>query len=309
MPERFPAKPGSIRLTGLLNRSGVSIAFERAQALALRAGYPLSLALADLDGLKRINDTHGHAVGDEVLRRVGEILGDSLRRSDRVARWGGDEFVILFANGSPKGATQALEKVLRMVSEESFGVGQGGDDKKRTPLRVGFSAGVTGVSKGSQLDGVVAKADELLYRAKAAGGRRILTSRQRPKVQKKQILLADADPKMAYLVEKELVAADLEVVWRTDGRAAFEMALASNVDLAILDLEVPDMGGLEILERLRETAVHSETPIILLTADDSEDGVLKAFDLGADDYVVKPFSARELRARACRLLKTVARRG
>ncbi len=296
-------------LTGLLNRAGVSIAFERARALAQRAGYPLSLALADLDGLKRINDTYGHAVGDEVLRRFAEILSSSLRRSDRIARWGGDEFVILFANANPRGATQALEKVLRIISEESFGVKQDGHGENGPPLRVGFSAGVTSVSKRSRLDDVVAKADELLYRAKAAGGRRILTSHQRPKVQKKRVLLADADANTAYLVEKELAEADLEVVWRTDGRAAFESALDSDVDLVILDVAIPDMGGLEILERLRKTAAHAETPIILLTADDSEDEVLTAFDLGADDYVVKPFSPRELRARACRLLKTVARRG
>ena len=296
-------------LTGLLNRAGVSIAFERAQALAQRAGYPLSLALADLDGLKRINDTHGHAVGDEVLRRVAEILAGSLRRSDRVARWGGDEFVILFANGNPRGATQALEKVLRIVGEESFGVGKEGHGENGPPLRVGFSAGVTGVGKSSRLDDVVAKADELLYRAKAAGGRRILTTRQRPKVQKKRVLLADADARTAYLVERELAAADLEVLWRTDGPAAFESALGSEVDLAILDVALPDMGGLKLLERLRQTAAHVATPIILLTAADSEDEVLKAFDLGADDYVVKPFSPRELRARTCRLLKSVARRG
>ncbi len=288
-------------LTGLLNRAGVSIAFERAQAMAQRAGHPLSLALADLDGLKRINDTHGHAVGDEVLRRVAQILATNLRRSDRIARWGGDEFVVLFSDGNPSGATRALETAQRLIGEERFGLGQ--------PLRVGFSAGVTGVGKTSRLDEVVAKADELLYRAKAAGGRRILTARQRPQVQKKQVLLAEADANTAFQVEKQLAEADLEVVWRTDGQAAFETALEGVVDLAILDVAVPGMGGLEILERLRKTAAHAETPIIVLTAEDSEDQVLEAFDLGVDDYVVKPFSVRELRARACRLLKTFARRG
>ncbi len=297
-------------LTGMLNRAGVAIAFERAQALAQRAGYPLSLALADLDGLKRINDTHGHAAGDEVLRRVAAILTDSLRRSDRVARWGGDEFVILFPNSNPRGATRALEKVLHVIGEERFGLGkEEGLGESSPPLRVGFSAGVTGVGKGMQLDDAVVKADKLLYHAKAAGGRRILTSRRQPSVPKKRVLLADADAKTARLVEKQLAAADLEVVWCTEGRAAFETALDSDVDLAILDVTMPDMSGLEILERLRKTAVHAETPIILLTAADSEEEVLRAFDLGADDYVVKPFSQLELRARVCRLLKTAARRG
>ncbi len=301
-------------LTGLLNRAGFRIAFERAQALAQRAGYPLSLALADLDGLKRINDTHGHAVGDEVLRRVADILTSGLRRSDRVARWGGDEFVILFPDGNPRGATRALEKILQVIGEESFGFG--GEDPGRgenldhssSRLKVGFSAGVTGVGKGARLDDVVARADQLLYRAKAAGGRRALTSRQQPCVPKKQILLADADTKTAHLIEKQLAAVGLVVVWRTEGRAAFETALDRDIDLAILDVTMPGMGGFEILERLRNTAAHAETPIILLTAEDSEEEVLKAFDLGADDYVVKPFSPLELRARACRLLKTTGRR-
>ena len=294
-------------LTGLLNRSGVAIAFERAQALAHRAGYPLSLALADLDGLKRINDTYGHAVGDEVLCRVAEILSSTLRRSDRVARWGGDEFVILFPDGNPAGATRALEKVLQMVSEQAFGDGDGKGTADMA-LKVSFSAGVTGVGKTARLDDVVAKADELLYRAKEAGGRRVLTARRKPRIVKKQVLLADADAKTAYLVERQLSEVDLEMVWRTDGRSAYETALESEVDLAILDVAVPDMGGLEILERLRGTATHSETPIILLTSEDSEEQVLAAFDLGADDYVLKPFSPLELRARACRLLKTSARR-
>ncbi len=289
-------------LTGLLNRAGVSIAFERAQALAQRAGYPLSLALADLDGLKKINDTCGHALGDEVLGRIAEILTASLRRSDRIARWGGDEFVILFPDGDPAGATRALEKVLRILESESFG-------DLDPPLKVGFSAGVTSVGKRSRLDDVVAKADQLLYRAKAAGGRRVLTSRQRPRVLKKRVLLAEADASTYLQVEKKLAQADLEVVWCTDGESAFETALDSDIDLAILDVAVPGLGGLEILERLRRTAAHAETPIIVLTHADSEDEVLEAFDLGADDYVVKPFSPLELRARVCRLLKTAARRG
>lgn len=289
-------------LTGLLNRAGVSIAFERVQALAQRAGYPLSLALADLDGLKRINDTHGHALGDEVLRRVADVLTGTLRRSDRVARWGGDEFVVLFPDGNPAGAALAMEKVLRALSRETFGNGG-------LPLRVSFSAGVTGVGRRSRLDDVVANADRLLYRAKAAGGHRVLTSDRRPRALKKRVLLAEGDATTAALVEEHFRAAKLDVVHCPDGPSALARALAGDVDLAIFDLATPGMGGLELLEQLRQTAVHAETPIILLAAGDSEEKVLQAFDLGADDYLVKPFSPLELRARAHRLLKTATRRG
>ena len=286
-------------LTGLLNRAGLQIAFERAQALAARAGYPLSLALTDLDGLKRINDTHGHALGDRVLRRLAEIFTQSLRRSDRVARWGGDEFVILLPDGTPAGASRALRKVLRAVTGEQFG----------ESLRVGFSAGVTGVTESSRLEDVVAEADRLLYLAKKAGGHQISTARRQPRAARKRVLLAEDDPETVDLVEEPLTEAHLEVVHCADGREALAIALESNIDLAILDVASPTLGGLEILERLRKTAVHADTPIIMVTAADSEEEVLTAFDLGADDYLVKPFSPLELRARACRLLRTASRRG
>lgn len=289
-------------LTGLLNRAGVSIAFERAQALAQRAGYPLSLAVADLDGLKRINDTHGHALGDEVLLRVAKVFTRTLRRSDRVARWGGDEFVVLFPDGKPAGAALAMEKVLRALGQETFGNGG-------LPLRVGFSAGVTGVGRRSHLDQVVAEADRLLYRAKEAGGHRVLTSDRRPQALKKRVLLTESDAATAALIEEHFSAAKLDVAHCSDGESALARALAGDVDLAIFDLATPGISGFELLEHLRQTAVHAETPIILLAAEDDEEELLRAFDLGADDYLVKPFSPLELRARASRLLKTLTRRG
>ncbi len=288
-------------LTGLLNRGGVSIAFVRAHSLAQRAGYPLSLALADLDGLKRLNDTYGHGCGDEVLRRVAEILTKSLRRSDRIARWGGDEFVILFPDGTPAGATVALNKVLKVLEQETFGQGE--------PLRVRFSAGVVGVGKTAHLDEVVAKADHLLYRAKAAGGSRILTSRQRPRAPKKRVLIADSDLEAVQQIQQRLVEIGLDVVHCIDGPSALAAAHDTKINLAILATTASEIDGMELLKELRKTAAHAETPIILLTANDSEDEALAAFELGTDDYIVKPFSSRELRARVSRLLKTAARRG
>ncbi len=288
-------------LTGLLNRGGVSIAFARAQSLAQRAGYPFSVALADLDGLKRINDTYGHACGDDVLKRVAAILSKSLRRSDRIARWGGDEFVILFPDGTPAGATVALNKVLQTLGQETFG--------QHNSLRIKFSAGVVGVSKTASLDSVVARADHLLYRAKAAGGNRILTSRQRPRAPRKRVLIADEDLETAALIQQRLSEVDFDVVHCTDGPSALAVTREKQVDLAILSVTTPEVGGMDILAELRKTAAHAETPVILLTATDSEDEALKAFELGTDDYIVKPFSALELRARASRLLKIAARRG
>ena len=254
-------------MTRLLNRAGFEIAFGRAQALAQRADYPLSLGLADLDGLKRINDSYGHALGDEVLRRVAAVLTDTLRRSDRIARWGGDELAILFSDGTPSGASRALEKCLNVLSRETFGDAD-------LELRLGFSAGVTGVGKNATLDEVVAKADGLLYRAKAFGGHRILTSDRRPRTLRRRLLLVDDSDTAAQIKRRLADDTKLDMVHCTDGSRALEIALETDIALAILAVRAPGVGGFEILRHLRGTAAHAETPIIMLTSVDSEEEVL-----------------------------------
>jgi diguanylate cyclase (GGDEF)-like protein len=164
-------------LTGLLNRAGVEAAFECARALAERAGYPLCLALLDLDRFKAINDELGHARGDEVLSRVGEVLSSALRRSDRAGRWGGDEFVILLPNADLDGATQALEKLIDRLRRESL---HGGDSRldelpPASLANLDSSAGLSQVTAERELEDVIAEADRLLYLAKAAGGGRVMT--------------------------------------------------------------------------------------------------------------------------------------
>ncbi len=287
-------------MTRLLNRAGFAFAFDRAQALARRANYPLSLALADLDGLKRINDMYGHALGDEVLLRVARVLTETLRRSNRIARWGGDELAVLFSDGDPRGASRALEKCLSTLSRETFGDAD-------LALRIGFSAGVADVGKGESLEEALAKADRLLYRAKAFGGHRIMTSDRRPRAVRRRLLLVD-DNATAAQIKKRLADTQLDLLHCTDGSSALEMALENDIALAILAVRVPGVGGLEILQQLRSTATHNEMPVIVLTSVDSEEEVLTAFELGADDYLIKPFSARELLARANRLLKSTSRR-
>ncbi|MEE9465877.1 MAG: diguanylate cyclase, partial [Candidatus Neomarinimicrobiota bacterium] len=96
-------------LTKLPNRAALAEAFQRTQSQAQRSREPLSIAILDLDHFKAVNDTHGHATGDDVLRRLGTALTAALRGTDVVARWGGEEFVILFPNAGIQGSTNALE--------------------------------------------------------------------------------------------------------------------------------------------------------------------------------------------------------
>jgi diguanylate cyclase (GGDEF)-like protein len=141
--------------------------YSRERLVSARAKRPFSVALIDLDRFKSINDTHGHASGDEVLRRTAETLLGSLRRSDAVGRWGGEEIVVLLPNTDTVGAGRALEKTLADVRALAFAGKQG------TTFSVTFSAGAVLATADESLDQAVARADALLYAAKAAGRDRV----------------------------------------------------------------------------------------------------------------------------------------
>lgn len=155
-------------LTGLANRASFAESFGRIRPVCERAGSPLAVALVDLDRFKSVNDTHGHAMGDEVLRRVATVVARALRSSDVVARWGGEELVVLLPDTDREGAVTALEKVLAAVRREVFVTATG------ATFSVSFSAGVAEVPRGASLEHAVTVADERLYAAKRAGRARVL---------------------------------------------------------------------------------------------------------------------------------------
>lgn len=112
-----------------------------------------------------------------------------------------------------------------------------------------------------------------------------------------KILAVDDESDLLDLVEYNLKRGGFEVLRALDGHTALELAYSASPDLILLDVMLPDIGGFEILERLRTDDATSSIPVIMLTARHEEEDVLEGFEAGADDYVSKPFSPRELLAR------------
>jgi diguanylate cyclase (GGDEF)-like protein len=157
-------------LTGLANRSKSDEGLAQLAALADRFSEPLSVAMLDVDGFKLVNDRHGHAVGDSVLRRLGEHLRRDFRGNDVVGRWGGEEFIVGMYGMTRGNGVKRLADTLERFRREEF-AGSGGT------LRVSFSAGVAEYPlDGCDLAAVSRAADEALYRAKAAGRARVLAA-------------------------------------------------------------------------------------------------------------------------------------
>lgn len=153
-------------LTGLANRRRFFDLAEQALQQASRYGNDLSIAMLDLDHFKRINDTHGHAAGDAVLRHIAQVLNASLRTTDTGARVGGEEFAILMPMTSVQAALLPLERIRQGTQDSEIEV-----DGAR--IRVTCSIGVSTWRPGLTLDQVIAQADARLYQAKEQGRNRI----------------------------------------------------------------------------------------------------------------------------------------
>jgi diguanylate cyclase (GGDEF)-like protein/PAS domain S-box-containing protein len=150
-------------LTGLANRRHFFEQAERELGLSVRHGYPMSILMIDADHFKRINDAHGHPVGDEVLRRLASTLRQQLRTTDLPARYGGEELVVLLPSTSAAGAMILAERIRVAVRECELAVGD---------LRVTWtvSIGIADVRRGERtVDAIIERADAALYAAKAAG--------------------------------------------------------------------------------------------------------------------------------------------
>ncbi len=153
-------------LTGLMNRGTYDTRIDELIEESRREGAALSLVVCDIDHFKKLNDTLGHQAGDKVLESVARVLTDSVRRSDLVTRYGGEEFVVVLPGSSGSHARQAAEKIRSAIEAANFRF-QG------EKVAVTTSCGCAELSKEDSAQSLFERADRLLYQAKASGRNRV----------------------------------------------------------------------------------------------------------------------------------------
>lgn len=156
-------------LTGLYNRREMTQRLEDAAARFQKRGTNFSVIVADIDHFKAINDRHGHDVGDRVLSHVAQLFSEGLRTGDAVARWGGEEFLMLLP-GTDLDAAQEVAERLRSTAEKQLGV----VEALRQPLTI--TCGVATYVDSGSLEACLKAADEALYRGKAEGRNRVVAA-------------------------------------------------------------------------------------------------------------------------------------
>lgn len=280
-------------LTGIFNRAAFAQTYADVHA---RTDGPVLVAILDVDRFDAVNSALGHREGDALLRRIAAGGEESLRHATTFARWGGDKFAALYEGSDARHAETELRAFMQRTRDE----GEGATDPSAD---VTLSVGLADVSDAPTLEEAISRADYFLHLAKTTGRDRIVTAESAVEGPAQRILLAEDDDLTASLIVHRLRREGFDVEHHAEGTRALEAARASRFSLVILDVKMPGMDGFELLRELRSSRQFRDTPILMLTSMGSEEDVVRGFELGATDYVLKPFSPVELVARVHRHLR------
>ena len=268
---------------------------------------PAGIALMDVDDFKICNDTYGHHAGDVALKTVASAIQSCIRSSDLLIRYGGDEFLLVLP-GIPGDFLQTkLEQICtaaQMASVPGY-----------PHFRVSLSIGGTIQSITDPVERIVRRADWLMYQAKGRKNAVMvevpghsLAALEKLLQNKSQILLVD-DSAMSRMILKEILGGDYSILEAENGQECLEkmQAEAGNIALVLLDINMPVMDGFEVLKAMNINHTIEDIPVIMISSDDSDAAIRRSYELGASDYVTRPFDARIVYRRVTNTIKLYAK--
>ena len=262
------------------------------------------VAMIDLDDFKLYNDIYGHDMGDQVLCIVADVIKNCIRKTDKLIRYGGDEFLLILSDmvrGTLRGKLLQIQEAIENATIPNC-------------PRLKLTASIGGViSEDGQIDEAIAKADQLMYKAKDHKAQVITecdkTIFKKEKIQNKpRILIVDAS-EFNRAILKEILEETYEIIEADGGNEALHKIdeYGMKISLVLLDIIMPEKDGFDVLKYMEEERLISDIPVIIISSEDSANYIRRAYEMGVSDYINRPFDANIVYQRVSNTVKLYAK--
>ena len=268
------------------------------------------IAMIDLDDLKTHNDIYGHVAGDKVLVTVSAAIISCVRKTDRLVRYGGDEFLLVMPGISPEAFVEKLHRiqnVIRSMSVEGY-----------PQLKLSVSIGGT-LTNGEAVGKAMCRADEYMYQAKTSkntivtekDGQRTpeeIVAAGRRNASRYRILIVD-DSEMNRMILSEMLKGEFEILEAENGSVCLDMLsrYEMKISLILLDIVMPGMDGFGVLEYMNRNNLIKDIPVIMISGEDSGEVIKRAYEMGVSDYIKRPFDMEVVHRRVLNTIKLYAK--
>ena len=261
------------------------------------ASFAGGVALIDIDDFKLCNDLYGHDVGDLALIETSKAIRSNIMEKDILIRYGGDELLLLLPEATPERMDSVLEKIRADVSEVKNG--------KLGGIRLSISVGDVMTDKGPITDAVY-RADRIMYLAKRQKNT-VMTDRKIESNSEKQSGDDKERPHVLIVDDSEfnrellcgILGESFEILEADSGKEGLKLLrrYGTQISVVLLDIIMPEMNGFDVLDEMNREHWLDNIPVIMISADDSDENIRRAFDLGVTDYICRPFDAKVVERR------------
>ena len=262
------------------------------------------VAMIDLDDFKLYNDIYGHDMGDQVLCIVADVIKNCIRKTDKLIRYGGDEFLLILSDmvrGTLRGKLLQIQEAIENATIPNC-------------PRLKLTASIGGViSEDGKIDEAIAKADQLMYKAKDHKAQVITecdkTIFKKEKIQNKPRILIVDDSEFNRAILKEILEETYEIIEADGGNEALHKIdeYGMEISLVLLDIIMPEKDGFEVLKYMEEERLISDIPVIIISSEDSANYIRRAYEMGVSDYINRPFDANIVYQRVSNTVKLYAK--
>ena len=269
---------------------------------------PAGVAVLDLDDFKLINDTYGHQAGDIALRTCVDVARACIRKSDVLIRYGGDEFLLVLPGIERAAFLAKLDRIREQLHTASV--------PGYSRLQLSASIGGVITQPGETVEQAVSRADKLMYQAKLQKNTVVTDhdcnvqpeSTLHPRRSQQQILIVD-DSEMNRAILAEMLHDEYCIIEASSGRECMNELARHGTDilLVLLDIVMPDMNGFEVLSQMAHQNWIEDIPVIMISSEDSNAIVRRAYELGASDYISRPFDAHIVYRRVTNTIRLYAK--